>query len=98
MKYNNLEACYYGMDSIVNNAPNTNLINDKLLKDLQDITFKVDRIHLVKALDSFSCDVFTTDPKGVRRYQVSLEKSSRFAHLYRLIDVKEKKVSSRYQL
>lgn len=98
MKYNSLEACYFGMESIVRNSPSKDLVNQKLIKELEDVTFKVDQIHLIKIVDSFSCDVFTTDPKGVRRYQVSLEKNDRFAHLYRLIDIKEKKINSRYQL
>jgi len=73
-------------------------MNNKLIKDLEKVSFNVERIHLVKMIDSFSCDVFTTDSKGVRRYQIALEKNTRFAHLYRLIDIKERKVSSRYQL
>jgi len=73
-------------------------MNKKLVKDLEKVKFDVEKIHLVKMIDSFSCDVFTTDPKGVRRYQVALEKNTRFTHLYRLIDIKERKISSRYQL
>ena len=86
------------MQSIVNNNPRVELMNNKLVKDLKKVSFDVEKIHLVKMIDGFSCDVFTTDPKGIRRYQVVLEKNTRFAHLYRLIDIKERKISSRYQL
>ena len=86
------------MQSIVNNNPKMELMNNKLIKDLQKISFSVEKIHLAKMIDSFSCDVFTTDSNGVRRYQVALEKNTRFTYLYRLIDIKERKVDSRYQL
>ena len=98
VKYNSFEACYFGMDSIMKDNLNKKLISTKLIKDLEDAQLKVEKIHLVKAINQFSCDVFTTDPKGVRRFQVSLDKSTRFAHGYMLKDIKERKVTSRYQL
>jgi hypothetical protein len=98
VSYNAFEACHIGMKSIFQNDPNSELINEKVMKDLEKEVFKVDSIHLVKVIDSFNCDVFSKDPKGVRRYHVALEKNSRFTHRYRIMDIREKKVDSRYQL
>jgi hypothetical protein len=98
VSYNTFETCHAGMKSIFQNNPNGELMNEKVMKDLENKTFKVDSIHLVKVIDSYNCDVFSKDPKGVRRYHVSLEKNAKFAHFYRIMDVREKKVSSRYQL
>lgn len=97
-EYTSFETCFYGMEQIINNNPQERLINEKVISDLKDTKFSVDSIHLVKVLSSFSCDVFTKDSKGIRRYLVSLEKNSKFAHKYRVLDVKGMKVDSRYQL
>ena len=98
IKHNSFETCYKGMNSIFNNGVNQELVGDKVIKDLKDKVFKIDRIHLVKVKDSYSCDVFTRDSKGVRRYSVSLGKSLKYAHDYKIISVKEEKVNLRYQL
>ena len=97
-EYTSLEACLYGMEQIINNDPKENLLNPKVITDLKDQKFTVDSIHLIKVLSSFSCDVFTKDSKGIRRYLVSLEKNSNFVHKFRILDVKGMKVDSRYQL
>jgi hypothetical protein len=97
-KYNTFEACYFGMKGIFDNNPDIELIDNKVIKDLKDIKFSVDSIHLIKVNDSFNCDVLSRDAKGVRRYRVALEKNARFSHLYKILDVKEAKVTSRYQL
>lgn len=97
-EYTSMETCFYGMEQIINNNPKENLINEKVIKDLKNNDFKVDSIHLIKVLSSFSCDVFTKDSKGIRRYQVSLEKNSKFEHKFRILDVKGMKVDARYQL
>ena len=95
-----METCYYGMDSIFNNNPNEELLNKTILKDLlkKKEEFKVDSIHLVKVVNNYECDVFSKDQKGVRRYLVKLEKNAKFRHLYRILDISEKTVDSRYQI
>ena len=98
IKHNSFEACYKGMNSIFNNGRDEDLASEKVLKDLRDKDFKINRIHLVKVKDNFSCDVFTRDPKGVRRFHVSLGKSLKHAHSYKIIKVQEEKVDLRYQL
>ncbi len=97
-KFNTFETCYFGMESIFNNAPNPKLIDKKVIKDLKDKSFNIENLHLVKVLDSYNCDVFSRDSKGVRRYQVSLDKNSHFDHLFKIININETKVTSRYQL
>ena len=97
-EYTSFETCLYGMKQIINNDPKDNLINQKVIDDLKSKNFEVDSIHLIKSISSFSCDVFTKDSKGIRRYLVSLEKNSKFDHKYRILDVKGMKVDSRYQL
>ncbi len=99
-KYTSFEACLYGMQSLFDNDPKVELLNGTILKDLskESSLFKVDYIHLIKQVNKYECDVFTKDSKGVRRYLVSLEKNTKFKYLYRILDVKEKKVDSRYQI
>ncbi len=87
-----------GMISVFNNSPDPKLLNKKVIKDLKDKEFKIENLHLVKVKDSYNCDVFSRDRKGVRRYQVTLEKNSRFDHMYRILNINEAKVTSRYQL
>lgn len=86
------------MNSVFDNNPRHELIGSKVIKDLKEMKFKIDKIHLVKVNDNYNCDVFTKDSKGVRRYNVSLDKSIHFSHLYKIVDIKEDKVDSRYQL
>ncbi len=86
------------MTSIFNNVPNKDLVNEKIMNDLKDTVFKIDNIHLLKVIDGYNCDVFTKDSKGVRRYNVSLDKSIHYSHTYKIVDIKEAKVDSRYQL
>ena len=97
-KYSSFETCLYGMNQIINNNPSRDLINEKVISDLKKVNFKVDRIHLIKVINNYTCDVFIKDSKGVRRYFVTLEKNSKFKHLYKILDVKGKKLDSRYQL
>lgn len=98
VKYSSLETCFYGMNQIINNNPSEDLVNLKVIRDLKDIEFKVDKIHLIKNINNYSCDVFIKDSKGVRRYFVTLEKNSKYKHLYKIFDVKGRKLDSRYQL
>ena len=86
------------MSSVFNNMPNRELVSEKIMKDLKETTFKIDKIHLLKVIDGYNCDVFTKDAKGVRRYNVSLDKSIHYSHTYKIVDIKETKVDSRYQL
>ena len=95
---NTIETCYRGMSSVFNNMPNRELVSEKIMKDLKETTFKIDKIHLLKVIDGYNCDVFTKDSQGVRRYNVSLDKSIHYSHTYKIVDIKETKVDSRYQL
>lgn len=95
--YSTLEACLYGMNSVFNNVPDKNLVGTEVIKDLQDHTFKVEKITLVKALDSYTCDVVAKDGEGLRSYRVMLEKNTSFKHQYRLIDIKGQSLVSQYQ-
>lgn len=97
--YSNMEACYYGMDAILNNNPNEEVVNSKVIEGLikDKVSFDVERIHLIKFIDGFHCDVVTKDPKGFRNFRVTLEKNSKFKHLYKILDVREKQIESRYQ-
>ena len=42
-KYNTFESCYFGMESIFNNAPNPKLIDKKVIKELKDKSFNIDK-------------------------------------------------------
>lgn len=97
-RFNTMDTCLKGMRSVVNNYANKDLVDQKIVKEVSSTSFKVDYIHLVKVIDEFHCDVLTRDPKGVRRFFVSLDKSMRFKHGFMIKDIKELKVSSRYQL
>ena len=98
--YSTIETCYHGMKSIFNNSPNENLLNKVVIADLNkmETNFNVDHIHLIKAVTKYECDVFSKDSKGVRRFLVKLEKNTKFMHLYRILDISERKVDSRYQI
>ena len=98
VEYSQMETCYYGMKSIINNNPNEALLNKTVISDLEDLKFTVKEVHLIKVINSFSCDVFVKDLKGVKRYQIVLEKNSSFTHLYKILDVKGMKITSRYQI
>ena len=97
--YSNMEACFYGMKSIFNNNPNEEEVNNKVITDLSNskTVFDVERIHLVKFIDGFHCDVVAKDPKGFRNFRVALEKSSKFKHDFKIVDVAERQIESRYQ-
>jgi len=97
--FGSVEACLKGMESLVNNTSDPKIINEKVIDDIQkhQIKFNVERIHLVKYLDGLHCDVITKDSDGFRNYQVSLEKSLRFEHLFKITDVKEQPIISEYQ-
>ena len=97
--FGSVEACLKGMESLVNNTSDPKIINEKVIDDIQkhQIKFNVERIHLVKYLDGLNCDVITKDSDGFRSYQVSLEKSLRFDHLFKITDVKEQPIISEYQ-
>lgn len=94
-----IEVCLTGMNSIFENNPNLELLNSSVIKGLKDnSSFEVNELHLVKQINPYECDVFTRDNKGVRRFYVKLEKSSSFIHLYKILDIKERKIDARYQL
>lgn len=97
-EYSTFETCLYGFNQIIQNNPTEDLISESVIKDLEKVKFKSESIHLIKKINSFSCDVFIKEPKGVRRYLVTLEKNAKFPHLYRIFDVKGAKINSRYQL
>ena len=97
--YSSMEACFYGMDAIFSNGDKPDLVDQKVTDDIRDnkINFKVDRIHLVKYIDGFSCDVVSFDPKGYRSFRVLLEKNQKYDHLYKISNVAERKIKSSYQ-
>ena len=97
--FGSVETCLKGMESLVNNSSDPKIINEKVMDDIQkhQIKFNVERIHLVKYLDGLHCDVITKDSDGFSSYLISLEKNSRFEHLFKITDVKEQPIISEYQ-
>ena len=95
--FTTLETCYYGMKSILGNAPDPNLLSTQVRDELKTQNFKIEDITLVKMIDPYLCDVVVKDTKGFRSYFVTLEKNLNFPHLYRILDVKGKKLVSSYQ-
>ena len=96
--YTSLEACHFGMKSIMGNAPDQSLVTSQVISDLTSQNFKIEEITLVKVIDPYLCDVVVRDTKGFRSYAVTLEKNLNFPHLYRILDVKGQKITSDYQL
>ena len=97
--YSPLETCLYGMESVFNNNPTEALVDKSVTEDIKKlkITFDIERIYLIKNLDSSHCDVVTKDNIGFRNYRVTPERNSKFKHLYRILDVLETQIESRYQ-
>jgi len=96
-KFSTIEACYFGMQSIFENNANDLLVHPDVIEDLAETKFKFAELALVKKLDAFSCDVVSSDSKGHRSYLVQLEKNSKFTHGFRIFDIKEQKLKSKYQ-
>ncbi len=92
-----MESCVYGMEQIFSHNPNPDLIHTKIIEDLKGHKFKIEDITLVKKINGLSCDVVAKDVRGYRSYRVALEKNTRFPHLYRVLDVSEQKLISKYQ-
>jgi hypothetical protein len=92
-----LETCLYGMESLFENNGSKDYFNKSVLKETKDHLFYIDSISLVKVIDSHHCDVVAKDTKGHRSYRVTLEKSSKFTHFYRILDVQGQKLTSKYQ-
>ena len=99
IRYSSMEACMKGMESIISNNPDPELISKNVLEDIQknEITFSVDRIHLVKYVDRLGCDVITKEPGGYGSYLITLEKNSRFKYFFKIRDVKGQPIISEYQ-
>ena len=99
IRYSSMEACMKGMESIISNNPDPELISKNVLDDIQKnkITFSVDRIHLVKYVDGLGCDVITKEPGGYGSYLITLEKNSRFKYFFKIRDVKGQPIISEYQ-
>lgn len=100
MAYSTFEACYFGMKKIVENDPSENLLNKSIIEDIEKLkdNFSVELLGQVKVLDPFRCDVFIKERRGTRRFQVTLEKNAKFPHLYKLLDVIEKKIDQEYMV
>ena len=96
-KYSTLETCLYGMESLFNNDADNALLDEKVIADVKQVNFQMDKITLVKAIDNYHCDVVVKDSKGFRSYKVKLEKSGRFTHGYRIFDIKGQRLVSKYQ-
>mgnify|MGYP001613841272 FL=1 len=95
--YTPVETCYFGMKSIMGNAPDPDMVSSQVINDLVQQKFKIEDITLVKQVDPYLCDVVVRDARGFRSYAVSLEKNFNFPHLYRILDVKGQKLVSEYQ-
>ncbi len=95
--FSTFETCLYGMDKLFKNAQDETLFHKNVLKDTKEHQFKIDEINLVKVIDGHHCDVIAKDAKGFRSYRVTLEKNSKFPHLYRIFDVQGQKLVSNYQ-
>lgn len=95
--FSTVETCFYGLKSLFENNPNIDLFNEGVLKDSKDKVFEIVSLTLVKQVDEFSCDVIAKDSKGFRSYRVLLEKSSKFQHFYRIVDVKGQEIVTTYQ-
>ena len=93
-----LEACNKSIQGLIVQNLDPMLLSEKLIRQIGDKVIKAEKIHLVKELDSYTCDVFTKDSVGVRRFKVSLDKSAKYPYGLKAIDISERKVTSRYQL
>src|SRR3989339_648743 len=89
--YSTLETCLYGMESIFNNNADEVLVDRSVSEDVtkKQVVFDIERLHLVKYLDSSHCDVVAKDNLGYRNYRVTLEHNSSFEHYYKILDVSE---------
>ena len=96
-EFTSLEACFYGMITLFFNDPSEKLFHPSVIKDVESQNFKIEKITLVKLIDSYTCDVIARDTKGHRSYRVKLEKNSKFPHLYRIADIRGQKIISNYQ-
>ena len=97
LPYTTVETCYFGMKAIFGNSPDPDLTASQVIDELKGTTFKVEDITLVKMIDPYLCDVVVKDTKGFRGYAVTLEKNVNLPHLYRIVDVKGKKLVAAYQ-
>lgn len=95
--FSTFETCHYGMKAIFEHNTNLDLHHKKVIADLKDHRFEIEKITLVKVKDDFHCDVVAKDKKGFRSYAVVLEKNAKFQHLYRIFDVRGVKLVSSYQ-
>ena len=95
--YSSMEACMHGMKSIFSHNAKEDLVHKKVSKDLKSLHFDVENISLIKIRNGLSCDVVVKDKKGFRSYRVSLEKNSKYPHLYRIYNVQGQKLVSSYQ-
>ena len=86
------------MQALFNNDATEEHFNKDVLKEVADKKFEIESITLVKVIDSLNCDVVAKDNKGFRSYRVGLEKSKKFAHFHRIVDVKGQKIESSYQV
>lgn len=95
--YSTFEACHYGMQELFNNNPTEKLFHKDVMVAVKDHKFGVEAITLVKVIDSLSCDVVAKDNKGFVSYRVALDKSTKFPHFHRILDIKGQKLESPYQ-
>ena len=96
-QFSTLEACYYGMDSLFKYHPMEGLFHESVTREVKGHKFNIERITMVKVIDSYHCDVVAKGPKEFRSYRIQLERSSRFPHFYRIEDVQGQKLTSSYQ-
>lgn len=88
--------CHKGADEFFSNSPSKNFFKKSFFKEKTD--FKIDRIILVKFLNSYSCDLVIKDSKGHRSYLVKLEKNLKYPHHYKISKIIGQKLVSTYQI
>jgi hypothetical protein len=85
------------MKQLFENAPSENLFHKSVLKGVNQRTFDIESIELVKTLSGSRCDVVAKDSKGHRSFRVMLEKNANYPHYYKIFNIKEQRLVSNYQ-
>ncbi|MCY4644348.1 MAG: hypothetical protein OXB88_06975 [Bacteriovoracales bacterium] len=86
-----LEVCYLGMNSIVRNAPDEDLLDKTTLRDATAKVFDFEKIVRIEMTGELRCDVILHDRKrGPRLFGVVLQKDESFPRFYRIRDAVEK--------
>lgn len=90
-----MEVCLRGMDSIFNNKPARDLMDESTFRDASQIHFETEGIVSVRIESPGACGVIVKEKGGYKDYLVKLEKSGGFPRLYRIKDANARKVLNR---